>query len=259
MVQHLQRLAAHGEWADARLLAAVQRAAGDITAVLRELAHVRGAQETWMARIEGRAATLPVWPTLTAGELAETGAALDAQWRRLMSSLTPSMLERDIAYANSAGRAFSTPLGDILLQVLTHGPYHRGKANAALRAIGAEPVSVDYIAWQREAGPGRADGATPRYLRVSIARWNIDTQSPEAEHLFRLIETDGVAVFRSQPGFVRYRLMRENSTTTIAVAEWESEALGLAGAEQYRAWMRRAGIMNHLTLETHTGRIVAAS
>ena len=101
--------------------------------------------------------------------------------------------------------------------------------------------------------------AAPHYLRVSIGHWNIDTYSPEAERIFRQIETDGVAVFRAQPGFVRYRLMRQNSTTTIAIAEWESESLGLAGAEQYRAWMRRVGIMDRLVLETHTGQIVASS
>ncbi len=99
----------------------------------------------------------------------------------------------------------------------------------------------------------------PHYLRVSVARWNIDTYSPEAERIFHQIETDGVAVFRAQPGFICYRLMRENSTSTIAVAEWESEALGLAGAEQYRTWMRGVGIMDRLTLETHTGQIVAGS
>ena len=102
-------------------------------------------------------------------------------------------------------------------------------------------------------------GAAPRYLRVSIARWTIDTFSPEAEAIFRRIETEGVAVFRAQPGFVRYRLMRENATTTIAVAEWESEPLGLAGAERYRAWMRSVGIMDRIELETHAGQIVAAS
>lgn len=104
-----------------------------------------------------------------------------------------------------------------------------------------------------------AQVAVKHYLRVSIGRWNIDTHSPEAERIFRQIETDGVAVFRAQPGFVRYRLMREDSATTIAVAEWESEALGLAGAGQYRAWMRRVGIMDRLELETHTGQIVASS
>jgi hypothetical protein len=99
----------------------------------------------------------------------------------------------------------------------------------------------------------------PRYLRVSIADWNIDLYSQEAERIFRQIETDGVDVFRAQPGFVRYRLMRANRTTTVAVAEWESEQLGKAGAEQYRAWMRRAGIMDRLTLQTQAGDIVAES
>ena len=99
----------------------------------------------------------------------------------------------------------------------------------------------------------------PRYLRVSVARWDIDLSSAEAERIFHQIDTDGVAVFRAQPGFVRYRLMRADATTTVAVAEWESEALGKAGAERYRDWMRRVGIMNHITLETRAGEIVAGS
>jgi len=98
-----------------------------------------------------------------------------------------------------------------------------------------------------------------RYLRVSIARWNLDLSSAEAARIFQQIATDGVAVFRAQPGFVRYRLMRADGTTTVAVAEWESEQLGQAGAERYRAWMRSAGIMDRITLETHAGEIVAAS
>ena len=77
--------------------------------------------------------------------------------------------------------------------------------------------------------------------------------------MFHQIETDGVAVFRAQPGFIRYRLMRADNSTTIAVAEWQSEQLGRAGAERYRAWMRSVGIMDRLTLETHAGEIVAAS
>ena len=103
------------------------------------------------------------------------------------------------------------------------------------------------------------ESAAPRYLRVSVARWSINTYSPEAERIFHQIETDGVAVFRAQPGFVRYRLMRTDSTTTVAVAEWESEQLGKAGAEKYRDWMRKVGIMDRITLETRAGEIVAGS
>ena len=53
--------------------------------------------------------------------------------------------------------------------------------------------------------------------------------------------------------------MRADRSTTVAVEEWESEGLGGAGAERYREWMRRAGIMNHLTLKTRAGEILAGS
>jgi hypothetical protein len=111
----------------------------------------------------------------------------------------------------------------------------------------------------RNVSPMEASAGAPRYLRVSTAHWSIDLYSAEAERIFHQIETDGVRVFRAQPGFVRYRLMRADSSTTIAVAEWESEELGRAGAERYRAWMREVGIMDKIVLETRTGTIVAGS
>ena len=126
-----------------------------------------------------------------------------------------------------------------------------------LAAIGLSGSLVAGAATWRNDVPERAQAQ--HYLRVSIARWNIDTYSPDAERICDQIQTQGVAVFRAQPGFVSYRLMRENASTTFAVAEWESERLGIAGAEKYRAWMRDAGIMDRITLETHTGQIVASS
>lgn len=150
MVDHLRRLAAHGAWADARLLRATASAPGDVAPVLRELSHIRGAQETWLSRVDGRSARLAVWPTLTIADLEADGSMLDAALRDRLADLQASALERIITYSNSAGTAFHTRLGDILLQVFLHGQYHRGKANAALRAAGAEAVNVDFITWQRE-------------------------------------------------------------------------------------------------------------
>ena len=126
-----------------------------------------------------------------------------------------------------------------------------------IAATGLLGLLVAETAVGRNAVPQHAQAT--HYVRISIARWNIDTYSPEAERMFSEIETGGVSVFRAQPGFVRYRLMRENKTTTFAVAEWESEPLGVAGAEKYRDWMREVGIMEHITLETHTGEMVATS
>jgi len=39
-----------------------------------------------------------------------------------------------------------------------------------------------------------------RYLRMSIAHWKIDLDSEEAQRIFRQIDSDGVEVFRAQPG-----------------------------------------------------------
>jgi hypothetical protein len=97
------------------------------------------------------------------------------------------------------------------------------------------------------------------YLRCTIGRWTIDLDSEEGRETFRLIGTEGVRVFREQPGFIRYRLMIADPETTIAVAEWESEELGKPGARRYREWLRSSGIAEKLSLETYDGEVVAAS
>jgi hypothetical protein len=97
------------------------------------------------------------------------------------------------------------------------------------------------------------------YLRCTIGRWNIDLSSEEGRETFHLIDDEGLRVFRDQPGFIRYRLMVAGATTTIAVAEWESEELGKPGAQRYREWLRNSGIAEKLSLETFDGPIVVAS
>jgi len=131
-----------------------------------------------------------------------------------------------------------------------------GSRTLATSLLGLAFVAVPTF---HQVSPVEQQPVAPRYLRVSTAHWNINLYSPEAERIFHQIDSDGVAVFRAQPGFIRYRLMRADSTTTIAVAEWASEELGRAGAEHYRAWMRSAGIMDRITLETQAGNIVAGS
>jgi hypothetical protein len=92
------------------------------------------------------------------------------------------------------------------------------------------------------------------YLRCTSGRWTIDLHSEEGRQAFRLIDTEGVRLFRSQPGFICYRLMVADPTTTIAVAEWESEEMGKPGAQRYREWLRSSGIAEKLSLETYDGR-----
>jgi uncharacterized damage-inducible protein DinB len=153
---HLVGLRQHGEWADRRLIDAVRAAHAPLA--VRELAHIRGAQELWLARIEQRAPILPVWPDTSVEELATIGVAVDTAWRRLFDTLTDDGLSRAVSYKSIAGDPFTTPLGEILLHTMLHGQYHRGKANAALGVAGGSPVSVDYILWQWNGAPAPTAG-----------------------------------------------------------------------------------------------------
>jgi len=50
---------------------------------------------------------------------------------------------------------------------------------------------------------------------MTVADWDIDLDSPEARQLVEAIATEGVPVFRAQPGFVRYRLMLAAALRTV--------------------------------------------
>lgn len=96
------------------------------------------------------------------------------------------------------------------------------------------------------------------YLRCTIGKWKVDLDSEEAQEAFRLISDEGLRAFRSQPAFIRYRLMIADPTTTIAVAEWENEELDKPEAQRYREWLT-SNIAQKLSLETYDGEVVVAS
>ena len=97
------------------------------------------------------------------------------------------------------------------------------------------------------------------YLRVAFWKWNIDLASDEAQEVLQQIRDEGLRVFRSQPGFSRYRLIRVDSHTTIGVVEWETQELGKAGAQQFREWLKSSGIAQKVSLETYDGDVLVAS
>ena len=112
-------------------------------------AHVLGAEEVWLSRLEQRQSTLAVWPTLARGQLAQTAAAVAQSYRTYLARLTPEELVGEVPYKNSIGQAFRTPIGEILMHVAMHGSYHRGQVALRMRRDGAIPAPTDYIAFIR--------------------------------------------------------------------------------------------------------------
>ena len=141
----------HLRWADARTLGALRASNGQPTQARQLYAHVLGAEETWLARIEGRAPGLQVWPELDLEQCTAWAERIHRALGTLVAGLDAHRLAGEVAYVNSEGTAFRSGLRDILLHVALHGQYHRGQVALLLRASGFEPVATDYIAWARGA------------------------------------------------------------------------------------------------------------
>lgn len=152
MVDAIQRLFAHAAWADDLVQRALEAAGDRAPSRAVELyAHVLGAELVWLARLEGSAADTAVWPEATPGHLAPLARSCRERYASLLAGLDEAGAAREVRYVNSAGRAFTSRVDDILLHVALHGVNHRGQVSLLLRQAGLEPVPTDYIAWVRGA------------------------------------------------------------------------------------------------------------
>ena len=154
----LHKLFQHLAWADAEVLHALRSAAGSEPRALTYFAHVLAAEHVWMARIRGEPARMPVWPVLSLQECAVASADNAAGFSAIVSGANADDLQRGIHYVNSAGRAFTSTLEDILLHVALHGAYHRGQVSIFMRDGGGIPAPTDYIGFAR----GVPAATTPR-------------------------------------------------------------------------------------------------
>ena len=149
LLEQLRRMFQHAEWANDLVIAALERdsaVSGDIAELF---AHVLGAEEVWLSRLEGRPSTLAVWPTLGVAQLSGAARATATGYRAYVDRLTPADLTREVVYSNSAGQAFQTPIVDILTHVALHGSYHRGQVALRVRREGGTPAPTDFIAFVR--------------------------------------------------------------------------------------------------------------
>ncbi|HSR68320.1 MAG TPA: DinB family protein [Acidobacteriota bacterium] len=148
-VEHIRRLWKHAFWADRLMLEALQAAFQPPERALREWAHVLGAQEIWLSRLQGRSSRAAVWPEVSLQEAEELMGQTQQSLAAYLDGLSDRLLEQTIEYVNSAGQSFSSSVGDILVHTALHGHYHRGKVNLILRQSGHDPAPCDFIACAR--------------------------------------------------------------------------------------------------------------
>jgi len=144
-----QKMFAHLEWADRRTLESLQRAGQPPGRAVELFAHILGADLNWLARLQGRAAAAPIWPSPSVDDCTILMGETHAAWHAYIATLTDGELARSVHYRNSAGLEFDSTVEEILLHVCLHATNHRGQLNAQLRAAGFEPNGSDFIAFAR--------------------------------------------------------------------------------------------------------------
>jgi uncharacterized damage-inducible protein DinB len=149
-VKQLRRLIQYNQWADERVLAAIEGLSPEELARPREayfgslatnLKHTLGAQRIWLARWKGEPSrpdepiTVP-WRDA----YAETHAAL----RTYVAQLTDVDADRVVRYTDIRGRAREIVLAQAITHVVNHGTAHRAETGLLLERLGRSPGDLDY-------------------------------------------------------------------------------------------------------------------
>jgi uncharacterized damage-inducible protein DinB len=152
----LTDLAAHMEWADAKLWETVlgSEAARTDSKILAWLQHLHGVQGGFL--ILWRGGSLPPQPPEV------TDLVMLPRWAReghsalqaFLSSADTAVLDAVLhaPWAAQIEESLKRPpgpvtIGQSALQVIIHSAHHRAQVNARLRDLGAEPPAIDYIVW----------------------------------------------------------------------------------------------------------------
>lgn len=146
---HFERMTLAMAWADRRTIAAVAACPAAQAEAMPLLSHLLAAEHVWLARLERRTPRLAVWPTLSLAECEILAAENAAGYSDYLAQLNEQGLSKVIEYQNQKGDRFATAVVDILTQVVTHGPYHRGQIAKMIGRTGRPAPETDFIHYIR--------------------------------------------------------------------------------------------------------------
>jgi uncharacterized damage-inducible protein DinB len=157
----LKTLYAFNAWARGRMLQAVaaldeaayrQDLGNSFGSVHATVVHILGAEEIWLKRWHGESPPALVSPDAFASfvDVRRRWEALEGDLQRFLGGLTEDAVLRVFHYRDTRGKAYATPLWQMMQHVVNHSSYHRGQVTTLLRQLGAKPVATDLIAYYRQ-------------------------------------------------------------------------------------------------------------
>ena len=151
-VKQLRRLIAYNQWADEKILAAIDGMSGEelgtkldayVGSVANNLRHTVGAQMVWLARWKGE--PRPPLDHLGSGPWRDAYAVTHAALRAYVDSLSEADCGRVVEYTDFKGVAREMPLGQLITHLVNHGTHHRAETGLLLERRGRSPGDMDYL------------------------------------------------------------------------------------------------------------------
>jgi len=144
------RLVRYTRWAHTRVLDALRSVPTPPARAVELFSHVLRVQDVWYGRVASTAhADLDLWADEALSACADRLEPSMRRWQAVLDERAQDLDQR-IAYTNSKGTAFETPLRDILSHVVNHGTHHRAQIALVLREADIAPPVTDYIFFLRE-------------------------------------------------------------------------------------------------------------
>ena len=142
----------YNDWANRQVLEKILTLAEPEEGV-RLFSHLINSQDKWMARIDGdpnESQMLWFAPFFALDKLADEWERSLTRWLNFLEQLPDAELEREITYRAADGRAYSSRLREIALQLNYHSIHHRAQISLLIRKQGIEPPFIDYIGVSRK-------------------------------------------------------------------------------------------------------------
>ena len=148
--RQLRRLVDYNQWADERILAAIDGLSAEELARPREayfgtiganLRHIVGAQRVWLARWKGEP---PRYDEQFAAPWRHVYAETHAAFRAYVGGLSDADADGVVRYTDLRGNARQLPLAHAITHLVNHGTAHRAETGLLLERLGRSPGDLDY-------------------------------------------------------------------------------------------------------------------
>jgi uncharacterized damage-inducible protein DinB len=153
MLDYMLKLLRHEQWANTKLLNALNEAPAVPPRTQELLTHMFAAHQFWYKRMQGHdTKAFNFWPGLSLAECAEQNEDFAQKWAHYLRALPKPLEAQTISFVGRNGNPLTLRVVDFLTQLHGHSIHHRAQIMLDMKAAGLEPVATDYIVYCMQNG-----------------------------------------------------------------------------------------------------------